>query len=814
MPAPLPARPPASLPRSPAPLRAVTLAMLLSALPMSGWSQWSPPQRPAPGADVGAGAAQAQDPLRLRRSPQLQPRIPREERTHQPLFLEGGRVEGRTELETTVEGQAVLRRGDTVIRADRIHYDQPTDTARAQGQVRVNRAGDVFEGPAMELQVEAFQGFFSTPRYRLLKNDAHGEAERIDFLDTDRTRIRKASYTTCQRDDERSWRPAWMLTAQEIRLDSETGVGVATGAMLRVFGVPVVPLPYMSFPLSDERKSGLLPATTGGDSVNGTVVSTPYYWNIAPNRDATITPTLMGRRGLELGSEFRYLEPDFRGRARLNVLPDDQLRDGRNRWALGLEHQDRLLREPFPSGLGFTLRVNRVSDNDYWRDFGRNSITQSQRLLGSEGALSWAPTGARWSLSARALAWQTLQSPDIIIPPYDRLPQVTARYADNLPGGLRGQLLAEYTQFQSVSSLTQQPNAQRALLVGTLSRSWREPGYFVTPQFRLHTRHYQFDAPLAGGGASSAGVTVPTLSLDSGLILERDTTLFGRSLLQTLEPRAYYVYTPHRAQSYLPNYDSAATDFNFATIFSDSAYAGNDRVSDNNLLTLGLTSRFQDPSSGAQLARLGVAQRLRFADQRVTLTPADAPATDRVSDLLVGGSVNWTQQWSTDLTAQYDPRQRLSERATVNARYSPSRYRLVQGAYRFQRDTNRQVDLSWQWPLNDLWGDRGQDQGPGRGLGGDRWYSVGRLNMNLVEKRLIDSVVGFEYDGCCWVGRVVLERQRVGAPTALTRLLFQIEFMGFSRLGDNVLAALRANIPRYEFLHGQVAPPSRFTRYD
>lgn len=752
--------------------------------------------------------------MRLQRSPLLQPRIPNEERAQRPIFLGGARIQGRTELETTVEGDAVLRRGDTVLRANRIQYNQPTDTARASGQVRINRAGDVFEGPELELEVEAFQGFLSTPRYQLLKNEAHGEAARIDFLGNDRTRIQQATYTTCQRDDERSWRPAWQLTAQDIRLDNEAGVGVATGATLRLFGVPVVPLPYLSFPLSDQRKSGFLPATTGGDNINGTVISVPYYWNIAPNRDATVTTTLMGRRGVELGTDFRYLEPDFRGRTRINVLPDDRLRDGRSRWALGLEHQDRLLREPFPRGLGFNLKINRVSDGDYWRDFGRNAITQSQRLLGSEGALNWTPAASRWTFSARALAWQTLQSPDIIVPPYDRLPQVTARHADTLPGGIRTQLEADYTQFQSVSALTNQPNAQRTLLVGTVSRSWRSPATYVTPQLRLHTRHYQFDSALASTGESSAGVTLPTFSLDSGVFLERDTTLLGRNLLQTLEPRAYYVYTPYRAQSRLPNYDSGATDFNFATIFSDNAFAGSDRISDNNLLTLGATSRFLDEKSGAQLARLGVAQRLRFADQKVTLGANDAPQTERISDLLVGGQLNWTPQWTTDLTAQYNPHLRQSERATLNARYAPSRYRSVQAAYRFQRESNEQVDLSWQWPVNDLWGDRGRDLGPGRGLGGDRWYSVGRLNMNLVEGRLIDSVLGVEYDGCCWVGRVVVERQRVGTPSSQTRLLFQLELLGFSRLGNNVLGALRENVPRYEFLQGQVAPPSRFTRYD
>ncbi len=776
------------------------LALLLSALPLAASAQGTAPA----GAPLPA----------LGRSPLLEPRVPPAERGQRPTFLEAERIEGRPELETTLEGAAELRRGDTVLRADRIHYDQPTDTVRARGQVRVNRAGDVFQGPELQLQVDAFEGFFTTPSYRLLKNDAHGQAARIDFLGNDRARIRQATYTTCQRDDEASWRPAWMLTAENIRIDNEAGVGVATGAMLRLYGVPVVPLPYLSFPLSDERKSGLLPPTTGGDNINGTVIAVPYYWNIAPNRDATLTPTLLGRRGLELGSEFRYLEPDYRGRLRANVLPSDRLSNDRQRWVLGLEHSDRLLREPFPRGMSLNVRVRRVSDDAYWRDFPRNPISQAERLLASDASLAWTASPA-WSFSARTLAWQTLQDPSsVIVPPYDRMPQLVARYARNLPAGVQARVESDFTRFHSVSSLTQQPDAQRAFMVGTLSRTWREPAGYFTPRLRVHSRHYAFDAPLAATGRREASVTVPTLSLDGGIFLERDTTLFGRELLQTLEPRVYYVYTPFRAQSQLPNYDSAATDFNFATVFADNAFAGNDRISDNNLVTLGVTSRFQDARNGAQLARIGVAQRLRLEDQRVTLTPQDTPATQRVSDLLVGGGINWTQRWTTDVTAQYNPHLRQSERATVNARYSPGTYRLVQAAYRYQRDINQQVDLSWQWPLNDLWGDRGQDLGPGRGQGGNRWYGVGRLNMNLEERRLVDSIVGLEYDGCCWVGRAVLERLRVGATTQDTRLMFQLELIGFSRLGNNVLGALRAQVPRYQFLHEQMAPPSRFTRYD
>lgn len=770
--------------------------------------------QPAPGAAGPVGPDASEPALSLQRTPLLPPRLPASERGQWPTFIEGQRIEGQPELEVIVEGDAVLRRGDTVLRGQRITYDQPTDTARASGQVRINRRGDVFEGPALELRVDAFEGFFTQPSFRLLRNDAYGQAERIEFVNEDRVRIRRGTYTTCQREDEASWRPAWMISAENIRIDNDTGTGVATGAWVRLYGVPVVPIPRFSFPLSEQRKSGLLPVTSGGDNINGTVFSVPYYWNIAPQRDATLTGTVMARRGVELGSEFRYLEPDFRGRLRANVLPDDRLRDGRLRWALSVEHQDRLLREPFARGMELGLRINRVSDDDYWRDFPRNGITQAQRLLASEASLNWA-YNPRWSFSARALQWQTLQVDEaVIVPPYDRMPQLVARYSPGLPAGLQGRLEADFTRFNSVSRLTGQPDAQRAVLVGTVSRTWRQPGGYATPRLRLHARHYAFDSALTTTGEHGADVVVPTFSFDSGVFLERDTAFLGRDLLQTLEPRLFYVYTPYRAQTQLPNYDSGASDFNFTTIFSDNAFAGNDRISDNNLITLGVTSRFQDAGTGAQLARVGVAQRLRLAQQRVTLTATDTPATDRVSDLLVGGAVNWTPHWSTDATIQYNPHQRQSERGTINARYAPGRYRMVQGAYRFQRDANRQVDLSWQWPINDLWGDRAEDLGPGRGLGGNRWYGVGRLNLNLIERRLVDSLVGVEYDGCCWVGRAVVERLRLGSSTSDTRLMFQLELIGFSRLGDNVLGALRSQIPRYQFLREQVAPPSRYTRYD
>lgn len=745
----------------------------------------------------------------LRPSPALREDIPPETRGQLPTFISGERMSGRPDLETIVEGDARMRRGDTFIRADRLEYDQAKDLARAIGNVRINKAGNVFEGPLLEMQVDAFQGFFNEPRYRFLRNDAYGEAERVDFLSEKQAVIRKATYTTCQRKPGPSWMPDWILRAASLEIDSEKDEGFARNAVLSFMGLPVLPVPALSFPLSDKRRSGVLPPTFGLDNVSGFETTLPYYWNIAPNRDATLYPTLMTKRGLDLGGEFRYLEQDYNGTLRGNYLPSDRLRD-RDRWGFAGRHDQVFRTGAGPVGL--YLNLNRVSDDNYWRDFSRASASLTQRLLANEGSLSWSYRDI--SFSARALKWQTLQDPGApITPPYDRAPQFTARHNNTrLPGGMEATVEADHTRFESVRALTGQPNARRNFLQAQLSRPWQAPGWFVTPKAQLHTTYYQFDSPLVTG-EQSASRTVPTLSLDSGLIFERDANYFGRNLLQTLEPRAFYVYTPYRDQSRLPNYDSGTNDFNFATIYNENAFAGNDRISDSNLLTLGVTSRFLDPDSGAELARLGIAQRLRFKDQRVTL-PGGTPISERLSDLLFGASVNWSPKWAASTTVQYNPKTSRSERSTIGVSYHPGNYRVVSAAYRLQRGSSEQIDIGWQWPLNDLWGDRGRDLGPGMGEGEGRWYSVGRLNVSLRDKRLVDGIIGLEYDAGCWIGRIVFERLQSSTSSSSKRVLFQLEFIGFSRLGTNALQTLKDNIPRYQFLREHVTAPSRFSNYE
>jgi LPS-assembly protein len=344
-----------------------------------------------------------------------------------------------------------------------------------------------------------------------------------------------------------------------------------------------------------------------------------------------------------------------------------------------------------------------------------------------------------------------------------------------------------------------------------VSRPWQAPGWFIIPKAQVHARYYDFDSQLATG-QRTADVTVPTFSLDSGLVFERDTSFFGRAFLQTLEPRAFYVYTPFRDQNSLPNYDSAQIDFNFASIYTENAFGGHDRIADNNLLTLGATTRLLDPDTGAEAAKLGIAQRLRFQDQLVTL-PGQPPVSERLSDVLFGATLNLVPRWSAEGVVQYNPKTSQSIRSTIGVRYNPGNYRVVSAAYRRQQGLSEQVDIGWQWPLNDLWGDRGQDLGPGMGEGEGRWYSVGRLNVSLKDRRLVDGVLGLEYDAGCWIGRVVFERLQAG-DSANKRILFQLEFIGVSRLGSNALQSLKQNVPRYQYLREHVTTPSRFSNYD
>ncbi len=792
----------------------------------------------------GHAAAQSQTtpsapPLVLRSSSLLQEKIEPDTLSQVPTFIQSDKLNEQPNFLTTLDGQVVLRRGALLLKADKVDYDQTDDLVKARGNVYINRAGVIYQGPELELHLDSFEGFFTQPSYQLQKNGLYGKAERIDFIDPDNSVLHKATYTSCQRKPGPGWMPDWFFESDKITVDMARNSAQLEGADLRFKGVPL-PLPSMEVPLTNERKSGLLAPSIGMDNISGLEYTQPYYWNLAPNRDITFYPTFWGTRGINLGTEFRYIEglaphPPFQGQMRFDFMEKDKLREDAQRWRINYTHTGLLNPAYAGGGLGFTMNLNRVSDDNYWKDFSFN--TGVSRLLNSDVGLTW--TNGFVTTGVRAQKWQTLQdlanTSNRIAPPFDRLPQMTARLQRfNLVGGLDFSMDGDLTRFQSVRDIDCSaatgtaynncaPNADRAVTWAQLSRPFMTPYGYITPKAQLHGRSYQFDGglPTTGfytdhQGQRSASVTVPTFSLDAGMAFERDTRLLGRGWTQTFEPRLFYVDTPYRNQNYLPNYDSGGNAFNFASIFTENAFGGHDRISDSKMLTIGATSRFIDPENGAEGARFGVAQRLRMRDQWVTL-PNEAAAQAGFSDILAGASLNLTQQWALDSTLQYDQKTSNLLRRVMAARYSPGSYRLVNAALRTENNTagtpvSQQIDIGWQWPLHDLWG--GADSASGRGLGEGRWYSVSRINYDYLNKKPVESIIGFEYDAGCWVSRVVTERLQVAEGVARQRILFQLEFIGFTRVGTNAMGSLVRNVPRYQSLNPASLSPSRFGNYD
>ena len=794
---------------------------------------------------TGHAQAPSSPALILKPSSLLEESILDSTRKQLPTFLQSDTLSGRPDLETNLNGQVIIRRGDMLIKADKVDYDQVDDFAKARGNVYINRSGNVYQGPALDIHVDAFEGFFTQPSYQLLKNKAYGKAERIDFIDPANSVMHKADFTTCQRKPGPNWTPDWFFKGDKITLDTDRNVGVAEGASLRFKDVPILPVPSIDFPLSDERKSGLLPPTIGVDNIGGLEYTQPYYWNLAPNRDITFFPTYWTNRGMRLGTEFRYLEglaplqPPFQGQMRFDYMEKDALRDGDRRWSMKYSHIG-LVNPTYAGGaLGLNVNVNRVSDDNYWKDFaiiGGNGI---QRLLSNDIGLTWS--NGIYTYGMRTQMWQTLQdlsnlTGNRITPPFNRVPQFTARMQRINVEGFDFSIDGDLTRFESARDYectngtayrsACAPNADRAVALAQISRPFTSPYGYLTPKLQMNSRSYQFAGGLpinnpyysAHAGQSGASVTVPTFSLDTSVAFERATHMFDRSWIQTLEPRAFYVYTPFRDQNYLPNYDSGGNSFNFASIFTENAFGGYDRISDSKLLTVGATTRFIDPDTGAEGARFGLAQRLCMKEQRVTM-PDDITGKTGISDLLAGASVALSKSWALDSTVQYNQKTDNFLRRMVSGRYNPSSYRVISAAYRTENTeagipASRQVDIGWQWPLHDLWGGADTQTGEGRGLGEGRWYSVARMNYNPLDKKMVESVIGFEYDAGCWLSRVVAERLQVTDGLARQRLLFQLEFVGFSRIGTNAMGSLKTNVPRYQPLRQPSMTPSRFSNYE
>lgn len=682
-----------------------------------------------------------------------------------PATISAERMTGRPDREVVLERDVEIIRGPTTINADRATYHIVEDEVEASGNIRMRRFGDTYTGDELKLKIEATEGYVLRPTYHLETNNAQGRADRIDFEGEDRATVYDGSYSTCEGPD-----PDWYLKSSKLNLDAARDVGVAHRTLVYFKGVPILAAPAMSFPLSDARKTGFLPPTIGTTNRGGLEVTVPYYLNIAPNRDLTLYPKIYARRGLQLGADARYLGETYSGQTKVEALPSDQLTKT-DRYAISSTHTQVL-----SPGLVYSWNLNSASDNEYPSDFSRTITTASQRLMLRDMALNYG--GSFWNANARVSNFQVLQDPLApIARPYDRLPQLTFHAGRQDVNGFDWDVDSELTRFSH-------PTLQRGdrfLVNPRIAYPIIRPGYFISPKLSLHATKYSVENR-AAGTTTSLDRSLPTFSVDSGLIFERDAPFFGNMMTQTLEPRLFYVYTPYRDQSAFPNFDTAEADLSFAQLFSENRFIGNDRISDANQLTAALISRYIEPT-GAERMRFALGQRFYFTDQRVTLGGA---RNDSRSDLLVSAYGRLTASFGVEGNVQYSQTLHSLSRARYGVRWQPAPKKVLNLQYRRDRVNNpslKHVDVSGQWPLS------------------ERWYGLARVNYSLLDSKIAEGLLGVEYKADCWVFRMVGQRTPTAAGQVTSALFFQLELNGLTRLGSNPLDAIRANIPGYQLVN-------------
>ncbi|HYT16298.1 MAG TPA: LPS-assembly protein LptD [Burkholderiales bacterium] len=702
-----------------------------------------------------------------------------------PVYLDADRIEGVSEKETAAQGNVELRRGNVFIRADSLNYYNENEDVEARGSVRFEREGDIVTGPALKYRMKDATGVFEKPEYSLAPRatpdekpvPGRGQAEVIEFLGERQFKVKGGFFTTCKPGDD-----SWLIKADELDLDFTRDVGTARGGTLLFKGVPLIKAPSFDFSLNNQRKSGFLPPSLGTTGKSGPEITVPYYVNLAPNYDLTLEPRYMEKRGSQIGEQFRYLQPHYSGEFTAEVLPHDQLTDS-SRSAMTLVHTYN--RDGNVLG---GLNLNKVSDDNYFRDLSTRISITSQATLPREGYLTyngdWSEAGG-YSATARVQRFQVLQDPaNPIVPPYGRTPQLTLSATRPDVVGVDFGALGEFVDFSHPTLV----NGKRATIYPSLSLPLITPSAFLTPKFGVHATHYSLDGN-APGTPDQISRSLPIFSVDSGLTFERETELRGQSFTQTLEPRAYYLRIPFRDQNPIPLFDTGIADFNYAQIFSENSFAGGDRINDANQLTLALTSRMVLPSTGQEVLRGTLGQRYYFKDQQVTLNPTDAPRTYSTSDWLAALSARVTPRWTVEAATEYNQRSSLFERLTVSTRYQPEPLKTLNLSYRFlssditRAAEVRQVDLSSQWPL-------------GRG-----WYGVARFNYSLHDSRIVESIGGLEYSADCWIGRLVAQRFAVAVGTSTTAFFLQLELNGLSRIGSNPLEALKRSVPGYQQLN-------------
>ena len=741
-----------------------------------------------------------------------------------PTFIEASQMQGDGQNNLKMQGNAVVRRQDGVLKASIIDYNKGTGVMDAQINARLIRDGNVISGSGILYKSDDGTATVDQPNF-WIENGGAGVGSWADVFNKNQMSLTDVVYSGCP-----CPQPSWYIETEKLDLDFAANEGVAKNGVLYFKDFPILASPYLSFPLKKERKSGFLIPTFGATSNTGVDFTQPYYFNIAPNMDMTSQLRAMSKRGLQYGNEFRYMGENYRGLMAGTYLNRD-LQTGTDRWLYTANHMQRL-------GGGFFAgyNVSGVSDDNYFNDFATMAVNQSTNTyLPRQAGGGWA--NEFWQTSLQVQTYQTLRPTGTSVAPiYNKVPELTMNGARFDLGGFDIQSQNTVTRFEMpldrrfpygpAGSLRYKPDGSRASSYSSISYPIVRPGWYITPKIALSATQYQTDwyglENWYGYGQASNSRVLPIMSLDSGMTFDRDTTFFGKPAVQTLEPRAYYLKVPYRDQSQFPVYDTTLADFNFSQAFQENIYAGGwDRVANANQATLAMTTRWLDQETGFERFSFGVAQRYYFEDQMVTL-PFEVPRTNTKSEFLIGTSAALTDKINTSATFQYDPYLSQWDRAQVVARWRPQRLAMMSLSYRYQINPpslalyqpqgQNQISGSFQWPL------------------AKKLYSVGRIDysFNRVNAQSIidptvtvsmpkvtQGVLGVEYKGdCCWSGRFVFQRYVVSADKTNSAVFFQLELGGIGNLGQNPMGLIGRAIPGYESVTPAVPNISKFERYE
>ena len=664
----------------------------------------------------------------------------------------------------TFTGKVLLQRFDQILQTDHLVYDRNTDEVTAKDKFTFWDKNYVIQGNHLHL-TNTQQGDMQQATYWLLNWRGHGRADKIIQRNQHIIDLDHSTYTTCDPDH-----PMWQIQAATTELDRKENVGVSRHATLRVFDIPIFYTPYLSYPLDSQRKSGFLPPTLGNSDQVGAEFSLPYYFNLNPSYDATLTTRVMSRRGVALKGQFRYLLDEHAGQWEAEYSPYDRSYGG-SRSSLALKHAGKLATR-WTTDINF----NRVSDNRYFEDLGNTLSIASLTHLEQRADVLYSGSG--WNFLSRVQKFQTLD-PNPAARPYYRLPQLLLKTALPVKNKqFNVEATAELVRFDRDNDIIQSPVGNRLDVKTVFSYPYRTAGTFIIPKLSLRHTQYQLDSQDTLI-KDSLNRNLFTASLDSGLFFERTVNWFDNDLLQTLEPRIFYRYTPRRTQTDIPIFDTAEYDLSFNQLFRDNRFSGVDRVDDGHQITFALTSRLAQQHDGTELLRASIGQIYYFNDLTVNLP--NQPQETNHSSSIVTELASQYHAWQAQATWRWNPHAGDTEYNAFRVRYHPDSEHIINFGYRFRRESLEQTDISFYYPLH------------------PQWRVLGRWNYSLQDHKDVEMLAGVEYESCCWAVRTVFRRylNPFTERSYSNGIYLEFELKGLGSIGKKAKDLLYESIPGF-----------------